>query len=122
MKQKINSVDFIDAVVAMLAEGPKTCAEMSTPLGICVKEVATIMTYCQAHRIAEKAGYINLLKRHGIVLWQLYAGKTETESKPKRQSDPATPQLVYRSPLAEFLGEPAVGRSALDQRGSRAQQ
>ena len=121
MKPKVISAELVPTVVSILSLGPRTCADLAPALGIAVRDVGTVMTYCQAHKIAERAGYVNLPTRHGVVLWQLYAGSSETVAKPK-PSGPIAPQLVYRSPLAEFLGEPAVGRSALDQRGSRAQQ
>ena len=116
-KRKHNSADLSKIVVSLLSCGPKTCAEMAPILGLDVKQTGTVMTYMQFHGIAEKAGYVNLPKRHHIVLWKLRDKSRPVEPLPEvKRASPVYPHRVYRSLWSEALGEPPIGRSALDQR------
>lgn len=109
-------VAFEPQILALLAGAELTAAEMAAKLGVeKVAYISAATISMERRSLIERERRLKIGKNM-VPVWRLPREEVVEISVPA----PPLPQLCYRSPMGEFLGEPAIGRSALDARGARA--
>ena len=119
MTKKLDCMDYAERVLEILSAGPTTATDLAPHFGLCSRDMGSALAQMQNRKMVEKAGYASVGHGHKAVLWAKFNLASSATARLAPPSGPAIPNRVYRSPLAQFLGEPAIGFSALDQRDGR---
>ena len=91
--------------------------DIAAEIGVAnVKVVASLLCSLERQGALERAGVVGSGKNARPLFCKTGAKPAVEPAAPKRLS----PGPRYRSPLAEMMGEPPIGRSALEQREAQA--
>lgn len=105
--------ELVPKILAALdASEPMTASNLADSLGVeNVKIISSLLCSLERSNQVTRAGVAKVGKNI-FPLFGKIGTAHQTESAPKR----IAPVLQYRSPFSDFMGEPPIGRSALDMR------
>jgi hypothetical protein len=111
---KAEVADFTAKIIAALADGDKPANQIAPVVGLNSYAMEQLLRQLEIAGTVEKSGYLTRHGTAGVAVWSL--------AKPTASVEPVyappIPFPVYESLSAAILGDPPLGRRAIDQRAA----